>query len=52
MRSLVLQSATGGNLVTDAHIAAPALETGSDSHSADNDFRRFAGVRHVNPLQE
>lgn len=49
-RNLIAQCGTAGNLVTDAHIAALALEHGYVVHSADNDFRRFPGIRHVNPL--
>lgn len=49
-KNLLAQSGTGGNLTTDAHIAALALEGGYAVYSADNDFRRFPGIRHVNPL--
>ena len=41
----------GGNLVTDAHIAACALEYDAEVHSADSDFARFPGLRWHNPLQ-
>ena len=41
----------GGNLVTDAHIAALALEYDAEVHSNDSDFGRFPGVRWHNPLQ-
>jgi uncharacterized protein len=41
---------TAGNLTSDAHIAALALERGARIYSADHDFARFAGVDHVNPL--
>ena len=44
------QTGTGGNLAIDAHIAALALECGCGVYSADNDFRRFPGLRHINPL--
>jgi toxin-antitoxin system PIN domain toxin len=50
LRNLLLASGTAGNLTSDAHIAAMALEQGATVYSADNDFRRFSGVRHVNPL--
>jgi toxin-antitoxin system PIN domain toxin len=50
VRNLLETSGTGGNLTTDAHIAALALEQGYTIYSADNDFKRFAGLRHVNPL--
>lgn len=39
-----------GNLTTGARIAALALRQGYTVYSADNDFKRFAGIRHVNPL--
>jgi uncharacterized protein len=47
-----LLEATGsaGNLTSDAHIAALALERGARICSADHDFARFPGVNHVNPL--
>ena len=38
------------NLVTDAHIAALAMEYNAAVHSADSDFGRFSGVRWYNPL--
>jgi predicted nucleic acid-binding protein len=43
-------SGTLGNLTSDAHLAAMALENGADIYSADYDFQRFQGVRHCNPL--
>lgn len=50
LRSLLLASGAAGNLTSDAHVAALAIEHGASVASADNDFRRFAGVTHVNPL--
>lgn len=41
---------TAGNLPSDAHIAALALEQGFDICSTDNDFKRFPGIKHINPL--
>ena len=41
---------TGANLTTDAHLAALAIEHQAELHSTDADFRRFAGLRWVNPL--
>jgi predicted nucleic acid-binding protein len=38
-------------LVTDAHIAALALEHQGCVHSNDADFARFPGLRWINPLQ-
>jgi hypothetical protein len=50
LSSLLRTTGTAGNLTSDAHIAALAVEHGCTVASADNDFRRFAGVRHLNPL--
>jgi uncharacterized protein len=41
---------TGGNLTTDAHLAALAIEHQAELHSSDADFKRFPGLRWVNPL--
>ena len=41
----------GGNLVTDAHLAALAIEHGLTLCSADTDFARFKKLRWVNPLE-
>lgn len=40
----------GGNLTTDAQIAATALRTRAVVHTADTDFSRFRGVKWINPL--
>ena len=42
---------SGTNLVTDAHIAALAMERGAELHTNDRDFARFPGLRWRNPLQ-
>jgi toxin-antitoxin system PIN domain toxin len=39
-----------GNLVTDAHLAALAMEHGLILCSTDGDFARFSGLRWTNPL--
>jgi toxin-antitoxin system PIN domain toxin len=41
---------TAGNLVTDAQLAALALEHGAVLHTADADFLRFPGLRWFNPI--
>jgi predicted nucleic acid-binding protein len=41
---------TGGNLTTDALIAAHAVEHAATVHSDDRDFGRFGGLRWHNPL--
>jgi toxin-antitoxin system PIN domain toxin len=39
------------NLVTDAHLAALAVEHGCELVSADSDFSRFPGIQWRNPLR-
>ena len=41
---------TGGNLTTDAHLAALAVEHGCTLYSTDADFGRFSGLDWRNPL--
>jgi predicted nucleic acid-binding protein len=41
---------TAGNLTTDAHLAALAIEHQAELHSTDADFARFPGLRWINPL--
>lgn len=50
LRNLLAETGTAGNLTSDAHLAALALERGCPLYSSDNDFKRFAGIRHINPL--
>jgi uncharacterized protein len=40
-----------GNLTTDAHLAALAIEYQAELHSTDADFSRFPGLRWRNPLR-
>ena len=40
----------GGNLVTDAHIAALAMEYQAEVHTNDRDFARFPGLKWRNPI--
>jgi toxin-antitoxin system PIN domain toxin len=47
---LLEATGTAGNLTSDAHIAALALERGATVCSTDHDFARFPGIQHVNPL--
>lgn len=39
-----------GNLTSDAHLAAIALEHGAELCSCDSDFSRFTGLRWTHPL--
>lgn len=41
---------TAGNLTTDAHLAAIAIEYQAILHTTDADFARFSGLRWRNPL--
>ena len=50
LKNLLRSTGTAGNLTSDAHIAALALEHGYKVYSADNDFKRFPGITHFNPL--
>ena len=50
LRNLLRTTGTAGNLTNDAHVAAMAIERGVTACSADHDFKRFPGVRHVDPL--
>jgi uncharacterized protein len=42
---------TAGNLTSDAHLAAIAIENGAELCSCDADFARFAGLQWRNPLK-
>jgi len=50
LRQLLEPLGTAGNLTTDAHLAALALEHNAELCSADADFTRFPGLRWSNPL--
>lgn len=47
---LIAEAGTAGNLTTDAHLAALAIEYQAEIASADTDFARFPGLRWFNPL--
>jgi len=49
LRGLLRETGTAGNLTTDAHLAALAIEHGAEIVSYDRDFARFPGVRHRLP---
>ena len=50
LRDLLAPLGAGGNLTSDAHFAALAIEHGATLCSRDNDFSRFPGLRWVDPL--
>jgi toxin-antitoxin system PIN domain toxin len=47
---LLAAAGTAGNLTTDAHLAALAIEHQCELHSNDTDFARFPGLRWRDPL--
>lgn len=51
LQRLLRASGTAGNLTSDAHLAAMAIERAATVYSSDNDFKRFPGVEHINPLE-
>jgi toxin-antitoxin system PIN domain toxin len=51
LKDLILPLGTAGNLTTDAHLAALALEHGAQLCSCDLDFSRFPGLHWFNPLE-
>ena len=52
VRQLLRPLGTAANLVTDAHLAAMAIEHGAELNSCDTDFARFTELRWTNPLAE
>lgn len=50
-QELLIASNATVNLVTDAHLAALAIEHGCVLYSTDADFSQFPGLRWKNPLQ-
>jgi toxin-antitoxin system PIN domain toxin len=49
--SLMKDAQASGNLTTDVHLAALAIEHQAELHSNDGDFSRFPGLRWTNPLR-
>ena len=50
LRQTLLDGDASGDLVTDAEIAAAAIECGGVVQTNDRDFSRFPGLRWNNPL--
>lgn len=50
LKKLIEQLGTAGNLTTDAHLAALAMERGLILQTTDADFARFPGLKWRNPL--
>jgi hypothetical protein len=51
LRELLDPLGTGGNLTSDAHLAAMAIEHRAELYSSDTDFARFDGLKWRNPLR-
>jgi toxin-antitoxin system PIN domain toxin len=51
LRQQISDAQISGPLVTDAALAALAIEHGATLCSTDRDFRRFHGLKLVDPLQ-
>lgn len=50
VRELLQPLGIAGNLTSDAHLAALAIEHGAELCSSDTDFGRFRGLRWTDPL--
>jgi toxin-antitoxin system PIN domain toxin len=50
LKDLLAGLGAAGNLTSDAHLAALAIERGASLCSTDNDFSRFSKLRWSNPL--
>ena len=50
LRGLLADTGTAGNLTTDAHLAALAIEHEAELYSTDTDFARFSQLRWTNPI--
>ena len=51
LRGLLDQTGAAGNLTTDAHLSALAIENGCTLCSTDTDFARFKHLKWINPLR-
>ncbi|RKX81101.1 MAG: type II toxin-antitoxin system VapC family toxin [Spirochaetes bacterium] len=49
VEKLLKEAGTAGNLTTDAHIAALAIQWDCKVYSTDTDFARFSGVKWKQP---
>ncbi len=45
VQELILETGTAGNLTSDIHLAAIAIEHGAKLYTLDADFSRFKGLR-------
>lgn len=52
LRGLLTEGQVYGPLVSDAHLAALAVEHGAELKTTDRDFSRFPGLKWKNPLAQ
>lgn len=52
LSELLSRTGSAGNLTTDAHLAALAIENGCELCSTDHDFARFDRLHWTNPLSD
>jgi hypothetical protein len=52
LRDIMSKGQARGPLVTDAHLAALAIEHGAILATTDRDFARFPGLKFFNPLDK
>ncbi|HEX4165126.1 MAG TPA: type II toxin-antitoxin system VapC family toxin [Bryobacteraceae bacterium] len=52
LKSLALESDARGAMISDAVLSAIAIEHAATLVSTDRDFRRFSGLRWMNPLED
>jgi uncharacterized protein len=50
LKGLVLESGAAGNLTSDMHLAAIAMQSGAKLYTLDADFSRFKGLRWEKPF--
>lgn len=50
LKTLLQEGQAKGRMVTDAHLAALAIEYGAVLYTNDRDFTRFPGLKWANPL--
>ena len=51
LRRAMVEGQVRGPLITDAQLAALAIEYGGVLHTTDRDFTRFPGLRWTNPVR-
>lgn len=50
LSELLSEMGAAGNVTSDAHLAALAIEYGAALYSVDSDFSRYARLKWINPL--